>query len=71
MLVFRTTAIDAYQRDWPVVLASDCIDSYDKEHHAISLRYMTGKIASVMSNSQIFADLGGGTAGPGARAAPT
>ena len=26
----RTTAIDAYQRDWPVVLALDCIDSYDQ-----------------------------------------
>jgi nicotinamidase-related amidase len=49
----RTTAIDAYQRDWPVVLAGDCIDSYDREHHAISLRYMKDKIATVMSNEQI------------------
>jgi len=49
----RTTAIDAYQRDWPVVLALDCIDSYDKEHHAVSLRYMQDKIARVMTNAQI------------------
>lgn len=49
----RTTAIDAYQRDWPVVLASDCVDSYDREHHAVSLRYMDGKIASIMSNDEI------------------
>ena len=49
----RTTAIDAYQRDWPVVLAGDCIDSYDQEHHAISLRYMKDKIATVMSNEGI------------------
>ena len=26
----RTTAIDAYQRDRPVILASDCVDSYDE-----------------------------------------
>jgi nicotinamidase-related amidase len=49
----RMTAIDAYQRDWPVVLAADCIDSYDKEHHEVSLRYMKDKISSVMTNAQI------------------
>jgi nicotinamidase-related amidase len=49
----RMAAIDAYQRDWRVILAADCIDSYDKEHHEISLRYMKDKIASVMSNKEI------------------
>jgi nicotinamidase-related amidase len=49
----RMAAIDAYQRDWEVVLAADCVDSYDREHHEISLRYMKGKIASVMSNEEI------------------
>jgi nicotinamidase-related amidase len=53
----RTTAIDAYQRDWPVVIAKDCVDSYDKEHHDISLRYMKDKIAQVMSNQEIRASL--------------
>ena len=53
----RMSAIDAYQRDWQVILASDCIDSYDREHHEISLRYMKGKIASVMSNQEIRAML--------------
>ncbi len=53
----RTTAIDAYQRDWRVVLAGDCIGSYDQEHHEVSLRYMTGKIAAVMSNAEIEAAL--------------
>jgi len=47
------TAIDAYQRDWQVILAADCVDSYDREHHEISLRYMSGKIASVMTNEEI------------------
>jgi nicotinamidase-related amidase len=49
----RATAIDAYQRDWQVVVASDCVDSYDREHHDISLRYMDGKIAAIMSNEDI------------------
>jgi nicotinamidase-related amidase len=49
----RTTAIDAYQRDWPVILAADCIDSYDREHHEISLRYMRDKIAGLMNNREI------------------
>jgi len=49
----RTTAIDAYQRDWSVVLASDCIESNDQEHHEISLRYMKDKLARVMSNKEI------------------
>jgi len=53
----RTTAIDAYQRDWPVVLAADCIDSYDREHHEISLRYMKDKIGALMSNREIRAAL--------------
>jgi maleamate amidohydrolase len=49
----RATAIDAYQRDWPVVLALDCIDSYDREHHDISLRYMKDKLATVLTNQEI------------------
>jgi nicotinamidase-related amidase len=49
----RTTAIDAYQRDWPVILAADCIGSYDREHHDVSLRYMKDKIASVLTNREI------------------
>jgi nicotinamidase-related amidase len=49
----RMTAIDAYQRDWPVILASDCIDSYDREHHDVTLRYMKDKIAAVMTNQEI------------------
>jgi nicotinamidase-related amidase len=53
----RTTAIDAYQRDWPVILAEDCIDSYDEEHHEISMKYMKDKVAAVMSNEEIQASL--------------
>jgi nicotinamidase-related amidase len=53
----RTTAIDAYQRDWNVVLAADCIDSYDHEHHEISMRYMRDKIAVALTNAEIRSKL--------------
>lgn len=56
----RTTAIDAYQRDWAVVLALDCIDSYDREHHEVSLRYMRDKLARVMTNPEIESALDSG-----------
>ena len=49
----RMTAIDAYQRDRRVILAADCIGSYDRQHHEISIEYMKDKIAEVMSNSDI------------------
>lgn len=50
----RMAAIDAYQRDLEVIIASDCVDSYDKEHHEISLRYLNGDIARVLDNQQIM-----------------
>jgi nicotinamidase-related amidase len=31
----RVTAIDAYQRDWEVVVAADCVDSYDRQQHDV------------------------------------
>jgi len=49
----RTTAVDAYQRDWRVVVAADCVDSCDREHHEISLKYLKDKIASVMTNEEL------------------
>ncbi len=49
----RTTAIDAYQRDMRVLLASDCIDSLDAEHARISMAYMHGKIGIAMTNAEI------------------
>jgi isochorismate hydrolase len=49
----RMSAVDAYQRDWEVMIASDCVDSYDREHHDISMKYMKDKIASVTTNQEI------------------
>ncbi|WP_368563229.1 cysteine hydrolase family protein [Pseudoxanthomonas sp. UTMC 1351] len=51
----RTTVVDAYQRDYAIILASDCIASHDKAHHDISWRYMDGKFGRGMTNEQITA----------------
>jgi maleamate amidohydrolase len=45
----RTTAVDAYQRDYDVTLVTDCIGSHDQVHHEVSLRYMDGKIGRALS----------------------
>jgi nicotinamidase-related amidase len=49
----RTTAIDAYQRDFDVVLARDCIDSHDEHHHDVTMQYLDGRIGTAMSNEQL------------------
>ena len=53
----RVTAIDAYQRDWETIVAADCVGSYDREHHDISMKYMKDKIAAIMSNQEILTAL--------------
>jgi isochorismate hydrolase len=42
------TAIDAYQRDLDVIIPREAVGSYDRDHGNMSLRYMDGKIASVV-----------------------
>ena len=53
----RTTAIDAYQRDLTVILASQCLGSYDRAHGEMSMTYMHNKIAVAMTNSELLANL--------------
>ncbi len=50
----RSTAIDAYQRDMRVLLASDCLASHDPDHGRISMAYMDRNIAVAASNDQIL-----------------
>jgi len=49
----RMTAIDAFQYNYKVILAIDCIDSYDEEFHKVSLKYLTKRISAGLNNSQI------------------
>jgi isochorismate hydrolase len=48
------TAIDAYQRDYRVVIASDAVASYDEEHHQVTLRYLGREMAQLMTNAELF-----------------
>ncbi len=50
----RTTVIDAYQRDYEVVLATECIASYDEAHHEMTKRYLDGAIARLLPNREII-----------------
>lgn len=50
----RTAAIDAYQRDYQVVIPRECVGSNDPRHHEISLEYMAGKIADVISLDELL-----------------
>jgi len=49
----RTTVIDAYMRDYEVVVARECVGSYDQVHHDVSMKYFSPNIAQVMSNEEI------------------
>jgi bifunctional isochorismate lyase/aryl carrier protein len=51
----RMAAIDAYQRDLRVVLVLECVGSHDERHERISLDYLDGKIAKVMSIDEFVA----------------
>ena len=64
----RMTAIDAYQRDLAVIIAHEAVGSHDAEHAAVSLRYMDGKIASVVPVADAVARIGGAAPPRGLRA---
>lgn len=49
----RMAAVDAYQRDYEVILAIDCIDSYDEEFHKDSLHYLGKTISVLLTNEEI------------------
>jgi nicotinamidase-related amidase len=53
----RMTAIDAYQRDFRIILATDCMDSNDPEHARVSLAYMTGRVGRAMTGVAIAAEI--------------
>ena len=50
----RTTVIDAYQLDYEVVVAAECVASYDEAHHEMTLRYLEGAIAQLLPNREII-----------------
>ena len=53
----RTTAIDAYQRDLSVAIVTDAVGSYDSNHAEVSLNYMSGKIATLVTSASVLKNL--------------
>jgi len=49
----RATVIDAYQRDYEVLVVSDGVASYDAEHHEVTRRYLDGAIARFVPSNAI------------------
>ena len=49
----RTAAIDAYQRDIPVTIVRECVASKDLQHHEITMDYMDGGIATLVTLNEL------------------
>jgi nicotinamidase-related amidase len=54
----RASAIDAFQRDYHVILAAEAISSYDEQYHRESMRYLEQSIGKAMNNAEIKGLLG-------------
>ena len=57
----RTAAIDAYQRDYQVTIARECVASKDLNHHEITMDYLDGGIATVVALEELEKQLGAET----------
>jgi isochorismate hydrolase len=49
----RTTVIDAYQRDYDVIVVSDGIASYDAEHHEVTRHYLERAMAVFLPSAEV------------------
>lgn len=54
----RATAVDAYQRDYCVLLAQEAIAGFTERDHLESLSAMNGLVGTVLSNAEIANMLG-------------
>ncbi len=50
----RSTAVDAYQLDYEIVIAKECIQAFTEREHRDSVRAMDGYIATFLSNGEIL-----------------
>jgi nicotinamidase-related amidase len=54
----RTAAIDAYQRDFQVTIVRECVASKDAEHHEMTLDYLGGGIATLVTLGELRKQFG-------------
>ncbi len=50
----RTTAVDAYQRDFNILIAKEGIAAFNERDHRDSVHAMDGYIATLLSNNEIL-----------------
>jgi nicotinamidase-related amidase len=50
----RVTALDAYQRDFGVIIARDAVDTYDAIHEQVTFAYLSRYVAKMFSNREFF-----------------
>lgn len=51
----RMAAIDAYQRDFEVMAVRECVASKDAHHHDVTMAYLDGGIARVVTLNELKA----------------
>jgi nicotinamidase-related amidase len=49
----RMAAIDAYQRDLEVIIVRECVASRDVRHHDVTLDYLDGGVARVLTLKEL------------------
>jgi len=49
----RMAAIDAYQRDLDVLIVRECVASKDVNHHAVTMEYLDGGVARVVTLNEL------------------
>jgi maleamate amidohydrolase len=54
----RAAAVDAYQRDLQVIIVRECVASKDVGHHEMTLAYLDGGIATLVSLGELGERLG-------------
>ncbi|HEX8719913.1 MAG TPA: isochorismatase family cysteine hydrolase [Pyrinomonadaceae bacterium] len=54
----RTAAVDAYQRDFQVTIARECVASKDPRHHEVTLDYLDGGIATLVTLGELLKRFG-------------
>jgi len=51
----RMAAIDAYQRDFEVMIVRECVASKDDQHHEVTMDYLESGVARVVSLNELKA----------------
>jgi nicotinamidase-related amidase len=51
----RVAAIDAYQRDFEVLIVRECVASKDAHHHDVTMDYLDGGVARLVSLDELKA----------------